>query len=376
MNKKKPAISCTSLVNGRVSLVVPCHNVEAYFGDFLQSVLEQNWHDLEVILVNDGANTATTYTLRKAVPRLQAQGWNVKLIEQANKGLGGAVDAGLKQVSGEFLMWPDPDDWLLPNSIARRVELMRGHPDVGLLRSNCQLFIEAEQEFDGHFMPTNQPARRVPEIFEDLVYQRFFFAPVCHFVRCDMFWQVHPDRSIWYSPASSQNFQLLVPFVERFPVLQVPEPLAVYRVREDSRSRANTKTPERLMSRHEQLYELTLHTLPKLGTYTPNRAARLQNQHWRNKMLPTAIRGKMMARGLDLILKADLPSWRKAVARACFKLRCNSALDAVDARTGRVLSRVLARTLDAAVRMPEHEAIWGTGPLWDAAGSRRKKAAA
>jgi glycosyltransferase involved in cell wall biosynthesis len=91
-------------VPGRVSLVVPCYNVEAYFNDFLQSVLAQGWPDLEVILVNDGANAATTEALRAAVAPLGAKGWTVKLIEQENRGLGGAVDAGLKHVTGEFLM--------------------------------------------------------------------------------------------------------------------------------------------------------------------------------------------------------------------------------------------------------------------------------
>lgn len=352
-------------VAGRVSLLVPCYNVAAYFDDFLQSVLTQDWPDLEVILVNDGANDATTQALRDAVAPLEAKGWTIKLIEQANMGLGGAVDAGLKYVSGEFLMWPDPDDWLLPRSIARRVELMRENPDVGLLRSNSRLFIEAAQEFDGYFMPIDAAPRRVPELFEDLLFQRFFFGPVCHFVRSEMFWQVHPDRTIWYSAASSQNFQLLVPFVERFPVLQVPEVLAAYRIREDSRSRAPTKTHEKLMGRHEQLYELTVHTLPKLKTYTPKRAALLMNQHWRNKMLPTAIRAKLVDKGRALIAEADLAPWRRAVARACLSLRCNAAVDALDARTGRIASRVLARTLDLVVRMPPEQAVWGSGPLWE-----------
>lgn len=363
-------------VPGRVSLVVPCYEVEAYFDVLLQSVLEQAWPDLEVILVNDGANAATTQALRDAVSLLQAKGWTVKLIEQENKGLGGAVDAGLKHVSGEFLMWPDPDDWLLPGSIKRRVQLMRENPDVGLLRSNCRLFIEATQTFDGHFMPTDMVSRRLPELFEDLVFQRFFYGPVCHFVRCSMFWQVHTDRSIWYSKASSQNFQLLVPFVECFPVLQVPEVLACYRIREDSRSRAPGKTHETLMGRHEQLYELTLQTLPKLKTYTPERARRVMNQHWRNKMLPTAIRAKMKDTGLALIAQADLAPWQRAVARACLKMRCNPAVDAVDVRTGRVLSRLLSRTLDAAVRMPAREAVWGAGPLWDDVGTSPRGIAA
>ena len=357
-------------VPSRVSLVVPCYEVEAWFGAFLESVLAQDWSDLEIILVNDGAGVATTQALREAVSPLEARGWTVRLIEQENMGLAGAVDTGLKHVTGEFLMWPDPDDWLLPGSISRRVQLMRENPDVGLLRSNCRLFVEASQKFEGHFMPIAGLANRTPQLFQDLLFQRFFYAPVCHFVRCAKFWQVHPERTIWYSKLSSQNFQLLVPFVERFPVLQVPEVLACYRVREDSRSRAPTKTHEKLMGRHEQLYELTLHTLPKLRTYTPERAARLMNQHWRNKMLPTAIRAKMKDKGMELIGRADLALWRKALARGCLTIRCNRTFDSVDMRTGRIASRMLARSLDTLVRMPTAEAVWGSGPVWDSTTSQ------
>lgn len=348
----------------RVSLIVPCYNVEKYLDTFIDSVIAQTYKSLEVILVNDGANDATTRMLRAAVPRLEAEGYVVKLIEQENKGLGGAVDAGLKHFTGEFLMWPDPDDWLLPHSIERRVELMRENPDIGLLRSNVHLFIDARQEMDGYFMPLNMPPHRPVGLFEDLLFLRYFFAPVCHMVRSEMFLQVHPDRSIYFSPVSSQNFQLLVPFVEAFPVLQVHEPLAVYRVREDSRSRAPTKTHETLMARFDQLLDLSRHTLPKLKTYSAEREARLLDFHWRNRMLPTAFRGAMKDRCLDMIRHSALSGWRKQLAGALILLRCSPAFQWTDRRSGRIASRILARSLDRLVRMPKDRMTWGAGPLW------------
>lgn len=354
----------TALVPDRVSLIVPCYNVEKYFEDFIASIIAQTYKALEVILVNDGANDATTEALRAAVTRLEAEGYRVVLIEQENKGLAGAVDTGLKHFTGEFLMWPDPDDWLLPNSIERRVQIMRENPDIGLLRTNCRLFIEARKEFDSHFLPTDVAPHRPVELFEDLLFHRQFYAPVCHMARSAMFLQVHPNRSIWFAPASSQDFQLLVPLVEAFPVLQVHEPLAVYRVREDSRSRAQTKTHEKLMGRHEHLYDVAVHTLPKLKTYSEARAAKVKNHHWRNKMLPTAIRAKMLDKGFELIARADLPTWRKPFVRSLFRLRCNRVFDAIDMRTGRVASRGVSRFSDLLVRMPQSEIRWGAPPLW------------
>lgn len=353
------------LCSGWVSLIVPTYNVESYFEDFIISVINQTYTNIEIILVNDGANEATTIMLRNAVPRLEARGYLVKLVEQENKGLGGAVDAGLKHFTGEFLMWPDPDDWLMPNSVERRVELMRNNPDVGLLRTNAKLFIEDRQEYDGHFMPVNGASNRAVNLMEDLLFLRYFYAPVCHMVRSSMFLETHPERSIYFEPASSQNFQLLVPFVERFPVLELPgEVLAGYRVREDSRSRAPNKTREKLMDRFDQLFDLAEQTMPRLKTATPERLEHMRNFHWRNRMLPTAFRAGMKRRCLELVAQSALKGRYKAVANSLIYLRCNKVFDAIDKRAGCVASRVLARSFDRLVMLPPEQLIWGSKPLW------------
>lgn len=366
MFSRMPAtVANKTLEADRVSLIVPSYNIEAYLEDFVASVLAQTYKNLEIILVNDGANAATTEGLRAAVPRLEAEGYRVRLIEQENKGLGGAVDTGLKHFTGEFLMWPDPDDWLTPESIARRVEILRAHPDVGLLRTNAALWIEAKGAYDGHFMPMDAPARRAPDLFEDLLFVRYFFAPVCHMVRSAMFLEVHRDRTIFFGPASSQNFQLLVPFVEAFPVLEMPgEVLAGYRVREDSRSRAPNKSREKLMGRFDQLMELAEATMPKLRTATPERLDLMRNFHWRNRMLPTAFRAAMAERCRDLVLRSALSGWRQTVALQLVAIRCRPAFQVLDERSGRVASRAFARIFDRLVMLSEARLHWGRGPLW------------
>lgn len=363
MTQELRAEAFLGLAQGRVSVVVPCYNVEAYLEDFLVSIIGQTYKDLEVILVNDGATDGTGAMLRDAVPRLRAENYIVKLIEQQNKGLGGAVDCGLKHFTGEFLMWPDPDDWLTPHSVARRVELMRENPDIGLLRTNASLYIEARGELHGHWMPTDRPPSRPTELFEDFLFMRHFFAPVCHMVRSKLFLDVHPDRSIYFTPVSSQNFQLLVPLVEAHPVLQVHEPLAVYRVREDSRSRVAKSGPS-LMPRLDQLFDLCEHTVPRLKTWRPAAHETLRNFHFRQRMLPTAFRAAMLQRSSWLVSESALSPARKRLAQMLIRLRCNRAFRAVDEISGRVASRALARLFDRLVRMRDSELRWGMSPLW------------
>lgn len=356
-----------NLVPGRVSLIVPCYNVDKYLEDFIASIVGQTYKKLEIILVNDGANEATTEGLRAAVPRLEAEGYRVLLIEQENKGLAGAVDAGLKHFTGELLMWPDPDDWLLPHSIERRVQIMRGNPDAGLLRTNCRLFIEARKEFDGYFMdPAGRPHWQ-PEFFDNLFLMRDYHAPVCHIARSEAFLSANPRRTLFYSSVSSQNFQMLVPLVESAPVLQVSEVLAVYRVREDSRSRAPNKSYNTLAKRLEQMIELIEHTMPTLKTYETHASDRILNFHLRNRFLPTTFRGAMLDSTKQALSRTNLAAWRKTLSIILVSLRANTAFIKVDGVTGKLLSRALARLFDRLIALPSVDSRWGRGPLWSVA---------
>ena len=100
-----------------VSLIVPCYNVERYMPRFIESLAAQTYKRLQIVLVDDGATDGTGTLIAESVSRLEAEGYSVKVITQANRGLAGAVDTGLRHVTGEFLTWPDPDDWLTSDLI-------------------------------------------------------------------------------------------------------------------------------------------------------------------------------------------------------------------------------------------------------------------
>lgn len=347
-----------------VSMIVPCYNVEAYVGRFIESIVEQTYRNLEIIFVNDGANAATTEMLRAGQRELLSAGFQVVLIEQPNAGLAAAIDAGLKRFTGEFLIWPDPDDWFYPHSVQRLVELMRQDSTIGTVRANAIHYLDEHGRFDGYHMPRDEGDTRPIGLMEDLIFMRTFFGAGSTMVRSEMFLAVHSDRSIYHARASSQNFQLLVPFVEMYPVLQVSEPLLVYRVRADSRSRAAGSLAEKRMARIDQLLDLTDHTLPKLKTYSTERHARVRNFHWRNRMLPTAFRAAMRERCIETVKLCALSKHRKLVARSLVELRCAHLFKLVDSSSGKVASRVLARLFDRVVRLPRAQATWGALPAW------------
>lgn len=273
------------LVEGLVSIVVPCYNVEPFLPKFLDSLLAQTYKKLEVICVNDGSTDGTLDILTEYKPKLEAEGYHVQIMTQVNRGLGGAVNSGLLQFTGEFLMWPDPDDWLTAESVERRVQLMRGHPEIGLLRSNCATWIESEQKAGDDFMQSDRGVRLVEGFFWDVLLRRTFLAPVSTMVRSRCYLNVYPGRTFYVIPTASQNIQMLLPLADAYPVMECSEVLGHYRVRDDSRSKSARSVAARL-ARHSTIYEVMTQTLKILKNRCPE-LDRLVTEHYgRNVFLP------------------------------------------------------------------------------------------
>jgi len=101
----------------KVSIVVPVYNVEKYLKKCLDSILSQNYKNLEVVVVDDGS----TDNCGKICDEYAKKNKNLIVIHKQNGGITSAWLAGLEKVSGEYLTFIDSDDWIEPNSISSMV---------------------------------------------------------------------------------------------------------------------------------------------------------------------------------------------------------------------------------------------------------------
>lgn len=91
-----------------ISVIVPTYKVEAYLPRCLDSIVAQTYQNLEIILVDDGSPDNGG-----AICDAYAQRDNrIKVIHQKNAGVAAARNAGLDIMTGTYLMFVDPDDWL------------------------------------------------------------------------------------------------------------------------------------------------------------------------------------------------------------------------------------------------------------------------
>jgi len=109
-----------------VSVVMPIYNVERFVASSIESVLAQTFTDFELILVDDGSTDSSPDICR------QYRDPRIRIVSQANRGLPGARNTGIRNATGEFVAIIDSDDLWRPEKLARHVAHLRARPEVGV----------------------------------------------------------------------------------------------------------------------------------------------------------------------------------------------------------------------------------------------------
>src|SRR5919112_291203 len=104
-----------------VSVVIPCYNQAHFLGEAIESVLAQSYPNFEIIVVDDGS-TDDTSEVAGRYPK-------VRLVRQENQGLSGARNAGLARSEGEYVVFLDADDRLLPEALETGLEYLDAHSE-------------------------------------------------------------------------------------------------------------------------------------------------------------------------------------------------------------------------------------------------------
>lgn len=94
----------------KISVIIPIYRVEQYLCKCVESVLTQTYHDLEIILVDDGSPDGCGKICDEYAERDE----RVKVIHKPNGGVASARNAGLDAATGEWIGWVDSDDWAEP----------------------------------------------------------------------------------------------------------------------------------------------------------------------------------------------------------------------------------------------------------------------
>lgn len=106
--------------NDKVSIIVPVYKVEQYLEPCVNSIINQTYSNLEIILVDDGSPD----TCPKLCEKLRDRDKRIKVIHKKNGGLSDARNCGLKDCTGEYVLYVDSDDIIDSDLVEKLVSLV------------------------------------------------------------------------------------------------------------------------------------------------------------------------------------------------------------------------------------------------------------
>ena len=118
-----------------ISCIIPVHNGAPYLDATLASVFGQTHRPLEVIVVDDGSTDASADIARR---------YDVRLVQQARRGQGGARNAGIAGASADYLAFLDADDLWRPEKLTRQLARFQARPELDISVTLIQNFWEPE----------------------------------------------------------------------------------------------------------------------------------------------------------------------------------------------------------------------------------------
>ena len=117
----------------KVSVLIPTYNRREYVVNAIQSVIDQDYADMEIIVVDDGSTDDTAAALEPYLSR-------IRFIRTTNQGPALARNVAMRAAKGDYLAYLDSDDLYYPFKIKLQALLLDSYPDVGMVYSEFSAF--------------------------------------------------------------------------------------------------------------------------------------------------------------------------------------------------------------------------------------------
>lgn len=224
-----------------VSVLTPAYNSERFIHRLLDSILIQDYPRIEMIVVDDGSTDETKPVVISYIAKFEQKGYSLQYIFQENQGQSAAINKGLKFVKGDYLVWPDSDDfYACTNAISRMVAVLEASSaDVSIVRT---LFKNVDEHSlkEIYSVPITADLDRT-DLFADCIRGEhgFWYQPGDYMCKMEVLDWVIPNREIYYEKEAGQNWQILLPLLYSHKCVTIKEYL--YKVTKRSNSHSSTR---------------------------------------------------------------------------------------------------------------------------------------
>ena len=121
-------------MNTKISIIIPIYNGEKYIERCLKSIINQDYEELEIIVINDGS-TDNSIDILKEFTNIDNR---IKVIDKENTGVSDTRNRGIEEASGDYIMFIDVDDYLEENMIKKIISVIN-KKDINLIKFNYNI---------------------------------------------------------------------------------------------------------------------------------------------------------------------------------------------------------------------------------------------
>lgn len=217
-------------MNNLVTVIIPCYNHEKYVEETIESIVNQTYKNIELIVIDDGSKDTSPQIIEELSKK-----YDFKFIHRPNKGLSATLNEGIKLSQGKYVSVCASDDKLKLDKVEKQVNFMENNPHYGMCFGKAILFDD-----DGSEEPLEIKYSRGGWIFDDLIINNFHIPAVTNMIRKNVFSDVGVfDENLWV-----EDWDMWVRIANKYQIGYMDEYLAYYRKHETNMSKQGWKMYE------------------------------------------------------------------------------------------------------------------------------------
>lgn len=205
-----------------ISVIIPVYNGEKTIRETIESVLNQTWTDLEVLVINDGSQDSTL----KIVSNIEDT--RLKVFNYSNAGLSASRNRGITLAQGEYVSFLDADDLWTPDKLELQLKALEANPEAAVAYSWVNYITETGEFFrSGNYINMNG------NIYEKFLNQNVLENGSNPLIRKQALTEVGGfDQDLSYA----EDWDMWMRLAARYHFVAVPSPQILYRMSANSMS--------------------------------------------------------------------------------------------------------------------------------------------
>jgi Glycosyltransferases involved in cell wall biogenesis len=205
-----------------VSVIIAVYNGEKYISQAIESLFNQTYKNVEIILVDDGSTDNTS--------KIAKQYDNIKYIYQQNKGQSSARNLGISAANGEYLAFLDADDLYREDKIEKQVKILKENDNIHIVYNDLDVVDENLNYINT--LKSEGVFKEREDLLAMILYRQVIQGPICMMIKRECMNYIKWREEILYA----SDYQYTIDLAQKYNFKYIEESLYIYRRHENNLS--------------------------------------------------------------------------------------------------------------------------------------------